>query len=162
MSCVARAAALHLDLIEEIIKYKASHVFHRIGHVSGTGPLRSSALAASALLCSACYMAFSEHNFSGALATWKGVCVLFSISARELTCSVLSEINLSELQKTLDSQGLEVVENQKESVVGRKALADKTKGKLSIICASKHVVPISGQTSRRYPMRRRSTRSRAC
>lgn len=40
------------------------------------------------------------------------------------------EINLSELQKTLDSQGLEVVENQKESVVGRKALADKTKGKL--------------------------------
>ncbi|KAN0125306.1 CASP C terminal domain containing protein [Lactarius tabidus] len=53
-------------------------------------------------------MAFSEHNFSGALTTWK-------------------EINLSELQKTLDSQGLEVVENQKESVVGRKALADKTK-----------------------------------
>jgi hypothetical protein len=41
------------------------------------------------------------------------------------------EINLTELQKTLDSQGLELVENQKESVVGRKALADKTKGKLS-------------------------------
>ncbi|KAF8270277.1 CASP C terminal-domain-containing protein [Lactarius quietus] len=53
-------------------------------------------------------MAFSEHNFSGALETWK-------------------EINLNELQKTLDIQGLEVVENQKESVVGRKALADKTK-----------------------------------
>ncbi|KAI0305446.1 CASP C terminal-domain-containing protein [Multifurca ochricompacta] len=53
-------------------------------------------------------MAFSEQNFSSALATWKN-------------------INLSELQKTLDSQGIEVVENQKESVVGRKALADKTK-----------------------------------
>lgn len=38
------------------------------------------------------------------------------------------EINLSELQRTLDAQGFEVVENQKESVVGRKALADRTKG----------------------------------
>ncbi|GJE95498.1 CASP C terminal-domain-containing protein [Phanerochaete sordida] len=50
----------------------------------------------------------AEQNFSGALATWK-------------------EINLSELQKTLDAQGIELVENQKESVVGRKALADRTK-----------------------------------
>ncbi|KAI0789119.1 CASP C terminal-domain-containing protein [Abortiporus biennis] len=50
----------------------------------------------------------SEQNFSGALATWK-------------------DINLSELQKTLDLQGIELVENQKESVVGRKALADRTK-----------------------------------
>ncbi|KAG6837511.1 hypothetical protein H0H93_008436 [Arthromyces matolae] len=50
-----------------------------------------------------------EHNFSGALTTWK-------------------DINLSELQKTLDAQGIELVDNQKESVVGRKALADKTKG----------------------------------
>ncbi|KAI0000520.1 CASP C terminal-domain-containing protein [Russula vinacea] len=57
-------------------------------------------------------MAVSEHNFSGALATWKN-------------------INLSELQKTLDTQGIEVVENQKESVVGRKALADKTKEKVN-------------------------------
>ncbi|KAH9978937.1 CASP C terminal-domain-containing protein [Lactifluus volemus] len=53
-------------------------------------------------------MAFSEQNFTSALATWKN-------------------INLSELQKTLDTQGIEVVENQKESVVGRKALADRTK-----------------------------------
>jgi len=37
-------------------------------------------------------------------------------------------VDLSELQKTLDTQGIELVENQKESVVGRKALADKTKG----------------------------------
>ena len=28
----------------------------------------------------------------------------------------------------MDQQGLELVENQKENVVGRKALADKTKG----------------------------------
>ncbi|CAK5281610.1 unnamed protein product [Mycena citricolor] len=53
-------------------------------------------------------MAAPEHNFSGALATWK-------------------EINLLELQKTLDAQGIQLVDNQKESVVGRKVLADKTK-----------------------------------
>jgi hypothetical protein len=39
-----------------------------------------------------------------------------------------AEINLTELQKTLDAQGIEVVNNQKESLVGRKALADKTRG----------------------------------
>lgn len=50
----------------------------------------------------------AEQNFSGALSTWK-------------------DVNLSELQKTLDAQGIEIVENQKESVVGRKALADRTK-----------------------------------
>jgi len=37
-------------------------------------------------------------------------------------------VNLTELQKTLEAQGLEVVENQKEGVVGRKGLSDKTKG----------------------------------
>jgi homeobox protein cut-like len=47
-------------------------------------------------------------NFSGALATWK-------------------DINLSELQKTLDTQGIALVDQQKESVIGRRALADKTK-----------------------------------
>ncbi|KAG9127497.1 hypothetical protein FRC07_013035 [Ceratobasidium sp. 392] len=41
--------------------------------------------------------------------------------------SVWKEVGLSELQKKLDTQGLELVENQKESVVGRKGLADKTK-----------------------------------
>ncbi|EIN11891.1 hypothetical protein PUNSTDRAFT_99194 [Punctularia strigosozonata HHB-11173 SS5] len=50
----------------------------------------------------------AEHNFSGALATWRN-------------------IHLSELQKTLDVQGIEIVDNQKESVVGRKNLADRTK-----------------------------------
>ena len=38
------------------------------------------------------------------------------------------DIDLTSLQKTLDAQGLELVENQKESLVGRKALADRTKG----------------------------------
>jgi homeobox protein cut-like len=38
-----------------------------------------------------------------------------------------TEIHLSELQKTLDAQGIEIVENQKESVVGRKNLSDRTK-----------------------------------
>jgi len=41
--------------------------------------------------------------------------------------TVWKEIALAELQKKLDTQGLELVENQKESVVGRKGLADKTK-----------------------------------
>ncbi|KAI5123047.1 hypothetical protein M0805_000482 [Coniferiporia weirii] len=53
-------------------------------------------------------MSSSENNFSAALSTWK-------------------DINLSELQTTLDAQGIEIVENQKESVIGRKALADRTK-----------------------------------
>ncbi|CAE6431019.1 unnamed protein product [Rhizoctonia solani] len=41
--------------------------------------------------------------------------------------SVWKDIDLSELRKQLDTQGLEIVDNQKESVVGRKSLADKTK-----------------------------------
>ncbi|KAF9222738.1 hypothetical protein BS17DRAFT_179273 [Gyrodon lividus] len=49
-----------------------------------------------------------QHNFSGALATWKAV-------------------NLHELQKTLDTQGVEIVENQKENVLSRKGLAERTK-----------------------------------
>ncbi|KIJ67999.1 hypothetical protein HYDPIDRAFT_83675 [Hydnomerulius pinastri MD-312] len=53
-------------------------------------------------------MSSVEHNFSGALATWKA-------------------INLHELQKTLDAQGIEIVENQKENVVSRKGLAERTK-----------------------------------
>ncbi len=38
------------------------------------------------------------------------------------------EINLSELQKSLDSTALELVENQKENMVGRKKLAEQTRG----------------------------------
>ncbi|KAK8853171.1 hypothetical protein IAR55_003872 [Kwoniella newhampshirensis] len=50
----------------------------------------------------------AEHNFSAALTTWK-------------------EINLSELQKSLDATALELVENQKENLVGRKKLAEQTR-----------------------------------
>ncbi|KAG5648583.1 hypothetical protein DXG03_003194 [Asterophora parasitica] len=42
-------------------------------------------------------MSSIEQNFSGALTTWR-------------------DINLAELQKTLDTQGIELVDNQKESV----------------------------------------------
>lgn len=54
-----------------------------------------------------------------------------------LTGGIRADIQLSELQRTLDAQGIEVVEHQKESVVGRKALADKTKGAHAIpICTA--------------------------
>ncbi|PPR05860.1 hypothetical protein CVT26_010140 [Gymnopilus dilepis] len=69
-------------------------------------------------------MAAVETNFSAALATWKGEHCL-PPSLRLLI--LMSEVNLTELQKILDKQGVELVDNQKESVVGRKALAEKTK-----------------------------------
>ncbi|GAA5910670.1 hypothetical protein JCM5296_001687 [Sporobolomyces johnsonii] len=50
----------------------------------------------------------ANSNFSAALAVWK-------------------EVNLHELQRTLDAQGLEIVENQKENLVGRKKLAEQTR-----------------------------------
>ncbi|ODO05678.1 hypothetical protein I350_04738 [Cryptococcus amylolentus CBS 6273] len=50
----------------------------------------------------------AEQNFSAALATWK-------------------EINLSDLQKTLDTTAVELVDNQKENLVGRKKLAEQTR-----------------------------------
>jgi len=80
-------------------------------------------------------MATVEHNFSGALATWKSEERLTGCSAFSLI-HPLKGVNLSELQKTLDTQGIELVENQKESVVGRKALADKTKGSYPGKCFS--------------------------
>lgn len=74
---------------------------------------------------------------------------------------VASDINLSELQKTLDVQGIEVVENQKEGVVGRKALADKTKGRDIQPFLQNGVFSFLGQTSKRYPTKRKSMHSRA-
>ncbi|KAG0144756.1 hypothetical protein CROQUDRAFT_659572 [Cronartium quercuum f. sp. fusiforme G11] len=47
-------------------------------------------------------------GFSQALAIWR-------------------EINLTTLQKTLDASGLEIVENQKDSLMGRKKLAEQTR-----------------------------------
>ena len=60
-----------------------------------------------------------------------------ALEGHELTR--VEEVNLTELQKTLDAQGIEIVENQKESVVGRKALADRTKGGY---CLTKGFAPL--------------------
>lgn len=62
----------------------------------------------TAVTLSSYQMASEDTNFSVALATWR-------------------DINLTELQTKLDAQGIELVDNQKESLLGRKALADKTK-----------------------------------
>lgn len=48
------------------------------------------------------------------------------------TANARPEINLSELQKSLDKTALEVVENQKENMVGRKKLAEQTRGEFSV------------------------------
>ncbi|GAA5968216.1 hypothetical protein JCM8115_006159 [Rhodotorula mucilaginosa] len=50
----------------------------------------------------------ADSSFATALTAWK-------------------EIALHDLQRTLDQQGLEIVDNQKENMVGRKALAEKTR-----------------------------------
>lgn len=39
-----------------------------------------------------------------------------------------ADINLGDLQKTLDAQGLEIIDNQKENMMGRKKLAEQTRG----------------------------------
>ena len=42
--------------------------------------------------------------------------------------TVLAEINLSDLQKSLDTTALELVDNQKDNMLGRKKLAEQTRG----------------------------------
>jgi homeobox protein cut-like len=39
------------------------------------------------------------------------------------------DINLSSLQKDLDAQGLEILDNQQQSLASRKKLAEQTRGK---------------------------------
>lgn len=51
-----------------------------------------------------------DNNFSSAIQYWKG-------------------IQLSNLQKELDQQGLAIVEKQKDGLVSRKKLAEQTRGK---------------------------------
>ena len=81
-------------------------------------------------------------NFSAALSVWKGeypLCRLIDETLQVFSLSLLAshpvftEVNLHELQRTLDAQGLEIVENQKENVVGRKKLAEQTRGKASLL-----------------------------
>lgn len=55
----------------------------------------------------------SEDNFSSAIQYWKG-------------------IQLSNLQKELDQQGLAIVEKQKDGLVSRKKLAEQTRGNIYI------------------------------
>lgn len=50
-----------------------------------------------------------ENHFSSAIQYWKG-------------------IQLSNLQKELDQQGLAIVEKQKDGLVSRKRLAEQTRG----------------------------------
>jgi homeobox protein cut-like len=50
-----------------------------------------------------------DNNFSSAIQYWKG-------------------IQLSNLQKELDEQGLAIVEKQKDGLVSRKKLAEQTRG----------------------------------
>jgi len=53
--------------------------------------------------------------------------LLYTIEFICWNCSGTAEINLTKLRGTLDSQGLEVVENQKENLSSRKKLAELTK-----------------------------------
>lgn len=71
------------------------------GNAGATPALASSGAAAAR-------PSSSEPTFSSALSVWK-------------------DINLSELQKKLDTQGLEVIDNQKENMLGRKKLAEQTR-----------------------------------
>lgn len=79
----------------------------------------------------------------------------------------LADINLHELQKTLDQQGLEIVENQKENMVGRKKLAESTRGtqlpngapgRVSAMAAHNPLDDLA-QSSRRLQMKRKVPRS---
>lgn len=52
----------------------------------------------------------------------------------------MADINLTELQKTLDAQGLEIIDNQKENMLGRKKLAEQTRGEANVNRFRFHVV----------------------
>ncbi|PCH43271.1 hypothetical protein WOLCODRAFT_74115, partial [Wolfiporia cocos MD-104 SS10] len=71
------------------------------------------------------------------------------------------DISLSELRKALDVQGIEIVENQKESMVGCKALADRTKGRSKFSTRSVSVLMFT-KSSRRSWTKRSSLPSRVC
>ena len=54
-----------------------------------------------------------------------------------LSIHLFIDINLFEFQKTLDDQSVEIVENQKESVLARKTLLEHTKG--NYICTPRGI-----------------------
>jgi homeobox protein cut-like len=45
---------------------------------------------------------------------------------------VFTEIDLAETQKQLDKTALELVESQKENLIGRKKLAEQTRGESAV------------------------------
>jgi hypothetical protein len=47
------------------------------------------------------------------------------------------EIDLTETQKQLDKTALDLVESQKENLVGRKKLAEQTRGKYEFVVVGK-------------------------
>jgi hypothetical protein len=51
-----------------------------------------------------------------------------------LALDVFTEIDLAETQKQLDKTALELVESQKENLVGRKKLAEQTRGQSAGPC----------------------------
>lgn len=104
-------------------------------------------------------------GFSTALQVWKGE---LSLSPPVDPGSQLTsgdghaEIDLHSLQKTLDKQGLEIVENQKDNLVGRKKLAEQTRGQSYLAClphlALDADIPVM-QSSRKLPKRTRHPHS---
>jgi hypothetical protein len=68
-------ALLHLDLINAIIKLEQVTCVPRSSHVTQYWTIALALALALLGNCSACHymMAFSEHNFSGALATWSTI-----------------------------------------------------------------------------------------
>ncbi|SGY13423.1 BQ5605_C010g05858 [Microbotryum silenes-dioicae] len=50
-----------------------------------------------------------------------------STSTAQRSARLYADINLSQLQKSLDIQGLEIVDNQKDNMMGRKKLAESTR-----------------------------------
>ncbi|KAK9494342.1 CASP C terminal-domain-containing protein [Lipomyces doorenjongii] len=76
---------------------------------------------------------FSNGRVSGNADTASSISRPVSTSLQERTTpfeqalKAWRDINFSDLQRQLDNQGLEIVENQRVSVLGRKELASKTK-----------------------------------
>lgn len=75
----------------------------------------------------------ADSSFAHALSVWKGPSPSRSLPPRrplELNPHThsLAAINLQDLQRTMDAQGLEIVDGSKENLVGRKTLAERTRG----------------------------------
>lgn len=76
----------------------------------------------------------ADSSFAHALSVWKGASDLPPSSRPPPSANPhtrrpsLTGINLEDLQRTMDAQGLEIVDGSKENLVGRKNLAERTRG----------------------------------